>query len=86
MDINSYLSIMKQIFINGNSTTLFFSEKASFDDIFEWVQEQVMFSDTNIFCLNEQHSCSVSNHIDGMCISGDEDLKTVTIETITPII
>tara|TARA_X000000368_G_C22438957_1_gene453825 strand:- start:125 stop:358 length:234 start_codon:yes stop_codon:yes gene_type:complete len=77
---------MKQIFINGNSTTLFFSEKASFDDIFEWVQEQVMFSDTNLFCLNEQHSCSVSNHIDGMCISGDEDLKTVTIETITPII
>jgi len=86
LDINSYLSIMKQIFINGNSTTLFFSEKASFDDIFEWVQVQVMFSDTNIFCLNEQHSCSVSNHIDGMCISGDEDLKTVTIETITPII
>ncbi len=77
---------MKNLFINGNSTTLFFSEKASFDDIFEWVQEQVMFSDTNIFDLNEQHSCSVSNHWDGMSISGDEDLKTVTIETITPII
>tara|TARA_B110000046_G_scaffold95159_1_gene102902 strand:- start:237 stop:470 length:234 start_codon:yes stop_codon:yes gene_type:complete len=77
---------MKNLFINGNSTKLFFSEKASFDDIFEWVQEQAMWSDTNIFCLNEQRSCSVSNHIDGMCISGDEDLKTVTIETITPII
>jgi len=77
---------MKNLFVNGNSTTLFFSEKASFDDIFEWVQEQVMFSDTNIFDLNEQHSCSVSNHWDGMCISGDEDLKIVSIETITPII
>ena len=77
---------MKQLFINGNSTTLFFSEKASFDDIFEWVQEQVMFSDTNIFSLNEQRSCSVSNAIDGMCISGDEDFKRVTIETMTPII
>ena len=77
---------MKQLFINNNATTLFFSEDSSFDDIFEWVQEQVMFSQTNIFNLNEQHSCSVSNSTEGMCISGDEDLKQVTIEQITPII
>ncbi len=77
---------MKQLFINGNATTLFFSKNASFDDIFEWIQEQVMFSDSNIFNLNEQHSCSVNNSIDGICINGDEDLKQVTIEEITPII
>ena len=77
---------MKQLFVNGNATTLFFSKDSSFDDIFEWVQWEAMFDSQNIFNLNEQHSCSVSNHIDGMCISGDEDLKTVTIETITPII
>ena len=26
---------MKQLFVNGNTTTLFFSKDSSFDDIFE---------------------------------------------------
>jgi hypothetical protein len=79
---------MKQLFINGNSTTIFFSEKASFDDMFEWVMEEVMFSEANIFNLNEQHSCSVSNHFEdmSMSISGDEDSKIVTIESIVYVI
>ena len=77
---------MKQLFVNGNATTLFFSKEASFDDIFEWVQEQVMFDSHNIFCLNEQYSCSVNNSIEGICISGDEDLKQITIEDIAPIL
>ena len=50
------------------------------------VQEQAMFDSQNIFNLNEQHSCSVSNSIDGMCISGDEDLKQITVKDITPIL
>ena len=77
---------MKQLFINGTATTLFFSKESSFDDIFEWVQEQVMFSSSNLFNLNEQHSCSVNNSIDGISINGDEDLKIITIEDIIPII
>jgi hypothetical protein len=77
---------MKQLFINGNATTLFFNKEASFDDIFEWVQEQVMFDSDNIFNLKEKYSCSVSNSIDGMCISGDEDFIKVTIEDVTPIL
>ena len=77
---------MKQLFIDGNATTLFFSKNASFNDVFEWIQEQVMFSKSNIFGLNEQNSCSVSNDTDCISISGDEDLKTVTIEEITPLI
>ena len=77
---------MKQLFINGNTTTLFFSKDSSFDDIFEWVQEQAMFDSQNIFNLNEQHSCSVSNSIDGMWISGDEDLTKITVKDITPIL
>ena len=78
---------MKQLFVNGNSTTLFFSEDASFDDIFEWIQEQAMFDPANIFLLNEQRSCSVSNSLnDYIHISGDEDWKLITINEITPII
>ena len=77
---------MKQLFVNGNATTLFFSKDSSFDDIFEWVQWEAMFDSQNIFNLNEQRSCSVSNHIDGMSISGDEDLKVITVENITPIL
>lgn len=77
---------MKRLFINGKASDLFFSNQASFDDIFEWVQEQAMFDSQNIFNLNEQHSCSVSNSIDGMWITGDEDSKEITIEQIETII
>ena len=77
---------MKQLFVNGNATNLFFSENTSFDDIFEWVQEQAMWDSANIFCLNEQHSCSVSNSIEGIYISGDEDLEQITVKDITPIL
>ncbi len=77
---------MKQLFVDGNATTLFFSKDCSFDHIFQWVQEQVIFDSKNIFNLNEQHCCSVSNSIDGICISGDEDLKQITVENIIPIL
>jgi len=77
---------MKQLFLNGNATYFFFSKDSSLDDIFEWVQEQAMFDSRNIFNLNEQRSCSVTNTIAyGICISGDEDFKQITIEDITPI-
>ena len=78
---------MQQLFLNEIATTLFFSDNATFDDIFEWVQEQVMFDNTNLFNLNEQHSCSVSNGLDGsITINGDEDRAVLTIETLTPIL
>jgi hypothetical protein len=77
---------MKQLFINGNASTLFFSEKSSFDDIFEWVQERLFLDKTNLFNLNEQHSCSVNNSFNSsIVISGDEDRVVITIEEITPI-
>jgi hypothetical protein len=76
---------MKQLFVNGNATDFFFSKDSNFDDIFDWVHEQAMFDSKNIFNLNEQHSCSVSNSVDGICISGDEDFKEITIEDIAPI-
>ena len=78
---------MQQIFINGNPSSLFFSDSATFDDIFEWVQEQVMFNRSNTFNLREQHSCSVSNSLNGsMIISGDEDRIEIRIMSIIPII
>jgi len=78
---------MKRIFVNGRATDFFFSKEASFDDMFEWIQEQVMFDSQNIFNLNEQRSCSVSNST-GLCsIRGDEDsFKRITVENITPIL
>tara|TARA_R100000005_G_C4950069_1_gene170951 strand:+ start:509 stop:742 length:234 start_codon:yes stop_codon:yes gene_type:complete len=76
---------MKQLFIDGNSTEIFFSKNASFNDVFEWIEEEVIFSESNIFNLNEKHSCDVSTHIDCILISGDEDLKTITIQEINPI-
>lgn len=80
---------MKQLFISGNATNLFFSKEASFDDIFEWVQEKVMFNSeisTNIFNLNEQYSCSVNCCVGGICISGDEDYKVINIEDVKTIL
>ena len=77
---------MKQLFINGNATNFFFSKYSTFDDIIKWVCEQAIFDSRNIFNLNEQHSCSVSNSIDEIFINGDEDLKQITIEDIKPIL
>jgi len=77
---------MKQLFINGDATNLFFSKESSFDDIFEWVEKQVMFGSQNIFNLNEKRSCSVDKYEDGISIIGDEDAKQVTIEDIIPIL
>ena len=78
---------MKRLVTNGKQTDFFFSDKSSFDDIFEWVSEQVMFGKDNIFNLNEQHSCSLSNGLEGsMNISGDEDLVQIKIEEVKPIL
>ena len=77
---------MKQLFINGTASTLFFSEKSSFDDIFEWIQER-LFLDNHFLNLNEQHSCSANNSFNSsIVISGDEDRVVITIEEITPIL
>ncbi len=78
---------MKRLVTNGIKTDFFFSEKSSFDDIFEWVSHQVMFGSRNLFNLNERHSCSVSNGLDSsITISGDEDLIKVEIEEVNPIL
>jgi hypothetical protein len=77
---------MKQLFINGEATTLFFDESSSFEFILGWVKKRVGSLGENIFNLSEQHSCSASGDEDGeILIRGDEDSLTITIETITPI-
>ncbi len=78
---------MKQLFINGNATTLFFKNQTSFDNIFEWIKKQIMFSETNLFNLNEQYSCIVEkDNINIIKIKGDEDLMIITIEEIIPLL
>ena len=85
MECNKIREIMKQLFIDGNATTLFFNKETGFDDIFEWIWQDVLLNSSNTFNLNEQHSCSVVKRLDGIWIKGDEDLKEITIEEITPI-
>jgi len=78
---------MKQLFINEKATTLFFETDISFDEIFQWIFKQVMFSESNIFNLSEKHSCCLDNgnSENEVVISGDEDFVTITIEEITPV-
>ena len=78
---------MKQLFINGNATTLFFSAESNFVNVFEWVFESVLFSEDNLFNLNEKHSCSVTTTPQcEILISGDEDSIELTLEPIIPIL
>jgi hypothetical protein len=77
---------MKRLFIDERPTEFFFNNETSHDEIFEWVEEAVMFPPGNIFKLNEKHSCVISKEVNCVCISGDEDYKEVTIETVVPII
>ena len=55
--------------------------------ILSWIVEETIFGKDNIFSLNEQHSCTVEHgvRISEFIISGDEDLKTLTLEEIKPI-
>tara|TARA_R110000851_G_scaffold21819_1_gene65041 strand:- start:4340 stop:4588 length:249 start_codon:yes stop_codon:yes gene_type:complete len=78
---------MKQLVLDDDTPSqIFFSYFTSFNDIFEWVQQMVMFDEKNIFNLNEQFSCSVEpNETEStFVISGDEDYRELSIETIKP--
>ena len=72
---------MKQLFFNDKPTTLFFNQNEEIENICHWVNFNI-----HLFELNEQNSCvaiiSTDNEI---VITGDEDLKVLTIEEITPI-
>ena len=74
--------------IDDNNTPLqiFFKDDTSFEDIFDWVNFMAMFNHTNVFNLNEQFSCSVEpNETENtFVISGDEDYRELSIETIKP--
>lgn len=77
---------MKRLLINGNQTNFLFSKESKFNDIFEWITEQLMYSNDNIFELNEAHSCFTYEDGNNISISGDEDYKLITIEEIKPIL
>lgn len=79
---------MKQLVLDDDTPSqIFFNDYTPFDDIFEWVQQMAMFDKKNIFNLNEQHSCSVEPNMrdNTFTISGDEDYRELSLETITPI-
>jgi|15BtaG_2_1085339.scaffolds.fasta_scaffold22461_3 hypothetical protein len=77
---------MKQLIDDNTPLQIFFKDDERFEDIFEWIRDMAMFNHINIFNLNEQFSCSVEpNKRDNtFVISGDEDYRELSLETIKP--
>jgi len=76
---------MKQLFINGKATTLFFNDEDSNERIAEWINFRMHDSD-NPFNLNEDWSARADHMFDDTIhISGDEDMVEITLEKLTPI-
>lgn len=76
---------MKQILINGNSTTIFFDEESTSEKICQWFNSRIADND-NIFNLNESYSCyCIEISEEELLITGDEDRVEVIINEITPI-
>ena len=77
---------MKQLIDGNTPLQLFFNDDERFEDIFDWVNFMAMFKLNNIFNLNEQFSCSVEpNETENtFVISGDEDYRELSLETIKP--
>lgn len=78
---------MRQLFRNGQATTLFFNDFTSMEGIVNWVKANVR-DNSNLFNLNEAHSCSVcegSGEVKSIIISGDEDEVELILETIIPV-
>mgnify|MGYP003652372094 CR=1 FL=1 len=76
---------MKQLFIREKATTLFFKDLTPFNDILKWVENEVMFNESNIFNLNERHSCDTTRNANEIFICGDEDSIVITLETVIPV-
>lgn len=76
---------MKQLFIAGKATTLFFKDEDTNEQIAEWINFRMHDYD-NPFNLNEDWSAKADHMIDdSIHIVGDEDMVEITIEKITPI-
>ena len=76
---------MNQLFLNGSATTLFFTLNIQDQRVLNQIELMVIDS-TNIFNLNEAHSCGVDLFQDTIVISGDEDYVEITFNAIIPII
>ena len=78
---------MKQLFIRSQATTIFFNESTTYNQIVDWVDDLMNNYDSNIFNLNEPHSCSMYKSINEteIFISGDEDSIIISIENVVPI-
>ena len=77
---------MKQLIDGNTPLQIFFKDDERFEDIFDWVNFMAMFNHINIFNLNEQFLCSVEpNETENtFVISGDEDYRELSLETIKP--
>ena len=76
---------MKQLFIREKATTLFFKDSTPLEDILDWVENKVRFDESNIFDLNERHSCDTKRNGNEIFIFGDEDSIVLTLETVIPV-
>ena len=75
---------MKQLFLNGQPTTVFFNEERTLEEIVLWIEKQ-MEDTQNLFNLNEAHSCKVMLFYNTeIRIIGDEDYEAITLEKVVP--
>ena len=75
---------MKQLFVNGKATTLFFEDTATTEDICDWLSINA-HTGNDMINLNEPHTAKFESDGDTIFVSGDEDSLEVTWEYIIPI-
>lgn len=70
---------MKQLFLNGDASQMFFKGDTPNLTIMIWVEDNL-----DKFELNEEHSCQVfmSRESSNFEISGDEDLLEVVVKEV----
>lgn len=76
---------MKQLFYNGNATTMFFKKEDTIDKIAIWISFRMSDSD-NPFNLNERYSCRITDIVGNkIYVGGDEDSLELLLEDVKPI-
>ncbi len=74
---------MRQLFINGEKSQMFFTNTINNGRILHWIRENF-----SRFDLNEEHSCTAIAEIkeNNFLIRGDEDRVELELKTVKPIL
>ena len=71
---------MRNLLVDNEPTLFLFPDNSMMDSIANWVRKNI---ENGAFGLNEHWNCSVEiSEEDSIVISGDEDYRVLTLETI----